>query len=399
MKIAVITPGFLPVPAIHGGAIENLIQFIIEGNEASNNHFLDIYTIYDTKLENYKYKNANIIGIKTNILDKILSIVYNRFFIFLALFNPKYKEKYISPYGVNIYFKTIFKKYNYILVENNLSVVNILKNKKNLIFHLHNDILDTDKPRMQCQIALKHCKKIIVVSKYIKKRLELVGNRYSSKISILSNCININDFANVAHHKNKEFVFFYSGRIVQEKGVLELIKAFSKLNKELHNCKLLIVGKSIFNVEEMSNYEREIKEYIKNTSTDNIQFTGFVKYSAMPKYLSNIDCVVIPSKCEESFGLVALEAMAAKKAIIATHSGGMDEIINDTCALFVDKNNLVEELYNQMKKLVQNPKMTIDMGLNGYNSIINEPKYDKENYYESFLKLIEEEGNYEGTNN
>ena len=44
IKIAMITPGFLPVPAVNGGAVEVLATHIIEGNESANGVHFDVYT-------------------------------------------------------------------------------------------------------------------------------------------------------------------------------------------------------------------------------------------------------------------------------------------------------------------------------------------------------------------
>ena len=61
MKIAIITPGFSPVPAVKGGAIENLIQMILNENEKKNKLEIDLLGVYDEKAfqESIKYKNTN----------------------------------------------------------------------------------------------------------------------------------------------------------------------------------------------------------------------------------------------------------------------------------------------------------------------------------------------------
>ena len=49
MKVAVITSGFLPVPAVKGGAVENLIVNLLKENEKKNKIKFEILSVYDKK--------------------------------------------------------------------------------------------------------------------------------------------------------------------------------------------------------------------------------------------------------------------------------------------------------------------------------------------------------------
>ena len=77
MKIAVITSGFLPVPATKGGAVETLCENFIKVNEKYQKVKLVFFSIYDSAAfqEAKKYKNTKFIFIKSNsfidFLDKI----------------------------------------------------------------------------------------------------------------------------------------------------------------------------------------------------------------------------------------------------------------------------------------------------------------------------------------
>ena len=51
-RMAVISAGFVPVPAVDGGAGEELTTEIIKGNEKKGDYFMDIYTIESPKLCN-----------------------------------------------------------------------------------------------------------------------------------------------------------------------------------------------------------------------------------------------------------------------------------------------------------------------------------------------------------
>ena len=47
MKLAIISPGFVPVPAVKGGAVEQLIEYIVTANELYHKYDIDLYTVDD----------------------------------------------------------------------------------------------------------------------------------------------------------------------------------------------------------------------------------------------------------------------------------------------------------------------------------------------------------------
>ena len=71
-KMALITPGFLPVPAVKGGGGEMLITKLIEQNEVEKKFDIDLYTIEDKQINTKKYKQTNIIFITITRLILII---------------------------------------------------------------------------------------------------------------------------------------------------------------------------------------------------------------------------------------------------------------------------------------------------------------------------------------
>ena len=74
MNLAVITSGFFPLPASKGGAVENLIENLLNENEKENEIYFSIFSIYDEKAVQLSkgYKNSKFIFIKLNIFVKML---------------------------------------------------------------------------------------------------------------------------------------------------------------------------------------------------------------------------------------------------------------------------------------------------------------------------------------
>lgn len=59
MRIAIITSGLLPVPAVLGGAVENLIDYVLEYNDATHKHKIDIYSAYSHKVRKHSALNSS----------------------------------------------------------------------------------------------------------------------------------------------------------------------------------------------------------------------------------------------------------------------------------------------------------------------------------------------------
>lgn len=397
-KIALVTPGFLPVPAIQGGAVENLIELIINENEKYKIYDIDLYTIDSKKYSNYNYEYTNIIRININRLRNFTDKVMNKMYSVLKL------KKFSSSYSkqVSRMIKKMSYKYDKIIVENNMYLYKEILKKNpnnNYYFHLHNDVYGLDKPVELCELIINSSKKILTVSNYIKERL--LSKFSCSNIYTLYNSIDENLFNYKAYNNDEKialrkklglssdnYVYIYTGRICDEKGVIELIQAFSSLLETNKNLKLLVVGNSWFNKKKKNNFEKKIFELSKKISS-NISFTGYVKYSNVPLYLSISDCVVIPSKWEEPFGLVAIEAMAMKKTIISSNSGGLAEILNNKNAIIVTRDNLTKNLEVAMEKTFLDLKNSKKLAERAYIDFIENYDYQKRNYFNNFVQILE----------
>lgn len=397
MKLAIISPGFVPVPAVKGGAIEQLIEYIVTANELYHKYDIDLYTVDDPLLNNFTYKYTNLIKVPS----KSEINLYSRIFV---------KSKKIMGKLLNLsndydYTSTVFLKYykkNYydaVLVENNMDIYgNLLSvvTKEKLYFHLHNDVDcgDPSKTKEKTEKIINTSKKILVVSQFLKKKLCKMGATNVTVVpnAIISKNFKQNSLEKVTEIRSKygiiknDFVFTFVGRLAPEKGIDKFISAIKRLNY-VPNIKCLIVGKNFFEDKSGNRYI----SYLKNISQDvqsKLIFTGYIPNNKLNDIYSISNCVVIPSQWEEVFGVVALEAMEMKCPVIASYSGGLPEVLSKKCALFVKRDkNFIINLSDKMKLIMNDSILRNNLATNGHKRSRQFPQNESE-YYKLISSVI-----------
>jgi glycosyltransferase involved in cell wall biosynthesis len=170
--------------------------------------------------------------------------------------------------------------------------------------------------------------KVIVLTRGLKKYFSLFGNW---KIYTIYNGIDVKSldrhiteksrFQEELNLKENYPIVALVGSFLENKGQIDLVEAAHLINKEGMKVYYLLVGDG--NLE----YIDKVKERIETRGLSNFfRLTGF--RSDIAYILRNIDLFVLASR-REPFGRVILEAMACWKPVVATKSGGPEEIVID----------------------------------------------------------------------
>lgn len=393
MRVAMITPGALPVPAIRGGAVEVLTEYIVEGNEVDKRFEIDLYTISDDELPRYNFNYTSIIPVHISFFTKIINRICNTFYLVL------HKRKWKTSFNRAVLKIIKNQEYDLVIIQNNLLIYEEIykkTNNKRIVYVMHNDVNDGDAThKRMAEFMGKTAYKILAVSTYTKNNfLEICKE---ANVEVLYNCVDFDLFNNIDKSKfdlrekysidKDDYLFMFSGRIDRYKGVLELIKAFEQLDAD--NTKLLVVGKSWFDESQIKN--DYTKEVIKESEliSDKVIFTGLIPYKKMPLIYKMADCLVIPSIWEEPFGVVALEGMISKLPIISTKSGGLVEVLDSSYSVLINNDEFViQSLKDAMKYAVIHKEEMIQKGEKGYNRINNWQAVKKDNYFKNFIDKV-----------
>ena len=159
-------------------------------------------------------------------------------------------------------------------------------------------------------------------------------------------------------NKNDKIVTFI-GRLVKEKGVIDLLEAFNNVNfNDGKKVKLIIVG-DIAQNERDKDTKKKLEKYRDNS---NVIFTGYRDDINSILYLTDVFC--LPSY-REGMPRSIIEAMAMECAVVATDIRGSREEVIDGKTGFLVPVNSINILSNKIKKLIEDDKLLHEMKIAG----------------------------------
>lgn len=387
-NIGIIMGGVMPVPAVCGGAIETLITSIVKKYSKEDGLRLTIFSVYHKEAVEAakKYPNVRFVWTHTNTfwnLSKhaVFLMVRELTGKTIRVLQRHYNE--IAPVIQN-------EKFDLLIVEggDEQAVIDIAKGYKReqLVFHAHIHFI----PKEEVVKGFGH---MIGVSEFVTKEY-LKACKLPVKAHVLKNAIDVERFSRTVSEEQKrsirkklglsenDFVVLYVGRIMEIKGVLELMQAVTGLEDK--HIKLLIMGSANFGKWAFSSYERKVKK-LTEQHKDRIIFTGYVNNADVYQYASVADVQCVPTLIEEAAPLVVLEAMAEGLPLIVTKSGGVVEYVDESTALTIGKENVVKDLSRAICYLKEHPEVRKKMS---DATRKQSKKYDEAIYYKNFVEMI-----------
>lgn len=209
---------------------------------------------------------------------------------------------------------------------------------------------------------------IIAVSELTKK---LIVDKYSipsSKIKVIHNSIDIDEFCNL--DETNAYVYLEQmkrlgykvvsniGRITIQKGLVNLLQAAKMVLEKHPKTFFLIVGSG-------DQYEELIELSAELGISQNIIFTNFQRGKNLRDAFKIADLFVLPS-ISEPFGLTALESMAYKTPVLVSRQSGVSETINNCLKVdFWD----IREMANKIIACVSQNALRNELSKQGYNEI------------------------------
>lgn len=219
--------------------------------------------------------------------------------------------------------------------------------------------------------------KIIAATVNEKQHLESLYDAPPEKIEIIPPGVDITRFYPIPVDEAKEFIgipkdermLLYVGRIEPLKGIDILIRAIARLQSAdvLSNCPhylYIIGGEPEADQHNMNREMQRLQNLCQELGVDDlVLFLGKQDQDTLQYYYSAAEIVIMPSHYE-SFGMVALEAMACGTPVIATQVGGLQHLVQNGKTGFTIPNDNVEILEERLTQLICKQEMREEMSLN-----------------------------------
>ncbi len=215
--------------------------------------------------------------------------------------------------------------------------------------------------------AVKYADEIIVLSKGVQNYFK---NTYNRETHFISNGVNRHDIVKAdditsKYGLMKDSYILFLGRLVPEKGVHYLIKAYKQINTDK---KLVIAG----GASDTDEYVSKLKDLSKDD--DRIIFTGFVQGKVLDELYSNAYIYSLPSDLE-GMPLSLLEAMSYGNCCLVSDIPECAEVVEDKAILF--KKSDEEDLRNKLQNACDDEQMVRVLKKQASNYICKKYNWDE----------------------
>lgn len=394
-KIGIVLCDSLPLPPVKGGAVETLLQSLVELNEKDPKVDFVLYSNYDefAEQQSHRYLHADYLYFKPGVVERLAD--------FCLKVIRKLSRQYLKSLTPSLYeimaAKAFKKKEINKVVLANCPYFSLSFSKTKdfkIIQYLHNDYINIE--NIFAKTVLEHSNQVIAVSDFIKRRINEVAPQ-GLKTDTCYNGLNLDNYLRPCTDdeleelrkkyslKKSDKVIIYVGRLTDTKGIGALMDAFEQFAPSFPEWKLMIVGGMTFSSSEKDTFVEGLYRKAKSIGHQ-VFFTGYVDYIDIYKYYQLSDLCVVPSLTNESFSLTSVEAQASGLPVIISDAGGIIETISPKSGMIVNRGNqFVENLCKAMSEIMANEEKRNTMSAAARESANRFPAMSM---YERFIELV-----------
>jgi glycosyltransferase involved in cell wall biosynthesis len=240
-----------------------------------------------------------------------------------------------------------------------------------LVTSIHGaDVFTDGRPRLQYsrafRLLLSSSDRIIAPSRRFQKDFLTVFPELNEKTTFIHNGVNLaelSDFRTEAICNNQFPYILCISAYKQQKAIDVLIQAFKRVQEIDSSLKLVIVGAGA------GPLRGQVEDLAVSLGLqERIEFLGPKGRVEVAKLLHGCKLFVLPSRFE-TFGIVILEAMACKKAVVSTTVGGIPEIIeNGRNGILVEPDN-PDALAEALIAVLKNRTLRLTIANNGWATV------------------------------
>lgn len=337
--------------------------------------------VYCNKRKNFKInkgvKSKNILIKDINFSSKSIKIFDNIkliYHIYLILKKEKPSHVFTFTLKPNLYCGVLSLFLNFSFFPT-LSGLGTAYNKGGLFFFFI---------KLLIKISFNKINKVFVHNNNEKKILKEIGVKKNKIIQVNGSGINFNQYKKLSLRKNKNNNnFLYTGRLLKDKGLYELIAAFKLFNNK-HDVKLtlsIIIDEDNVSSIDYNNFKskfRGLNIFVKKNFKD------------IKNLIRSHDCIVLPSY-SEGMSRSIMEAASSGRAIICSNINGCKEMVENNYNGFLTEPKSVDSLYRALKRFTNlSFKEKVKFG-NNSRLILKKNGFDEKNVISKYLFQLKNE--------
>lgn len=222
--------------------------------------------------------------------------------------------------------------------------------------------------------AHRHLARILVATHYMKAQFLLNGFPIE-KVDVLPLFTDLPLEFNGQPEDNPPMVLF-AGRIERGKGLDLLLQALAMVHRPF---RLVVAGDG-------KDHGR-CRTLTQSLGFDgNVDFVGVVDRQQLSALYHQSSIAAIPSRNPESFGLIAIEAMAHGRPVVAFKVGGLQEVVRHGETGFLVEDHDIDDFARKIETLLTHPDLALKMGLRGVECVAS--NYTPSRHIGELLKIF-----------
>jgi len=161
--------------------------------------------------------------------------------------------------------------------------------------------------------------------------------------------------------QNPAFLVGYAGRLVEEKGLDDLLDALTFTSEDVH---VLLVGSGAWE-------EQGRQKARESGCAGRVHFLPPMRFEELPRVMNALDAFVLPSRTtarwKEQFGRVIIEAQACETPVIGSDSGAIPDVVGEGGLVFPEGD--ARALSRAIEELRSQPQLRRQMGQSGRRQV------------------------------
>ena len=322
------------MPPCPGGGVERLCDIFLRENETASEPLeITVFSRYDKAAKELAaaFRHTKFVWIHTTKSESLTTRAVSK--LCEKLGSPPMRHDYINGVLKAISGST----FDRVVLEDCFEFARPIsrKMKQKPILHAHSRFFGKDRPNWRRNLA--YVSKILFVSEFLQNSAIKCGVP-AEKCNIVRNCVDTSlfdaaHFTDIRKEKRAKYgisdddiLAIFVGRLIPEKGAVELCKALEQCEYDASKLKLLIVGSTDYGEDIHDDYREQLD---LAAPEGRVIFIGSVKQASAARFLSRADIAVVPSVYDEPAGLPVLEALSCGLPLIVSDAGGIGEYVGD----------------------------------------------------------------------